>query len=433
MLNQYTRKACSETSKLAVKRGPRESVITRPRLIYITTVALSVGFFRGQLTYMRDRGFDIVVISAPGDELRRIRDREGVTTVAIPMEREISPLKDLIALVRLYRVLRQLRPAIVNVGTPKAGLLGMISAYAANVPVRVYSLHGLRLETAHGIKRYILGASERCASAFAHRVICVSKSLQRLYVKLGFTTEAKACVLGEGSVNGLDADKFRPTPQGDERARALRARLAIPDGAPVIGFVGRLTRDKGVPELLDAFDQVLRSFPDARLLMLGDFENGDPIPDSYVKRLQGHPRVVMAGFVSDTSPYYAIMHVLAFPSYREGYPTAPLEAAAAEVPTVAFKATGSVDAVCDGITGALVPLGDVASFARTLERYLSDDALRRVHGQSGHERVVRLFRPEMIWESLYEEYARLLKTKDLTSFQKLGCYSDTATQSARQN
>lgn len=404
---------------------------TTTRLIYITTVALSAnGFLQGQLTYMRERGFDIVVVSAPGDDLRMIREREGVATIAIPMEREISLLKDLIALVRLYRVLRRLRPAIVNAGTPKAGLLGMISAYAARVPVRVYSLHGLRLETTRGFKRYILGTSERCASAFAHRVICVSKSLRQLYLKRGYTTEAKVCVLGEGSANGVDADKFRPTPQG--RNRALLARLGIPDGAPVIGFVGRFTRDKGVPELLNAFDQVLRSFPDARLLMLGDFENGDPIPDSYAKRLRSHPRVVMAGFVSDTSPYYPIMHVLAFPSYREGYPTAPLEAAAAEVPTVAFKATGSVDAVCDGETGTLVPLGDVGSFARALEKYISDDALRRVHGQAGHERVVRLFRPEMIWESLYEEYAQLLKTKDLASFQKLVCYSDAATQSSPQ-
>ena len=393
----------------------------RIRLAHITTAACSAVSLKGQLAYMGRRGFDVVVISAPGDsrfpldEFRLLREREQVTTIGVPMEREISPLKDLVSLVRIYRVLRRLRPAIVNAGTPKAGLLGMIAACAAGVPVRIYSLHGLRWETAHGLKRFVLGVAERCASALAHRVICVSESLRQLYVTLGFTMETKTCVLGEGSANGVDVDEFIPTSQ----AHALRARLGIPDGGPVVGFVGRLTRDKGVPELLDAFDQVLASFPDARLLMLGDFENGDPIPESYAKRLCRHPRVVMTGNVSDPRSYYPIMDVLALPSYREGYPNVLLEAAAAQVPTVAFKATGSVDAICDGLTGTLVPLGDVGSFARALQRYLADNSLRHEHGQAGRERVLCHFRPEMIWESLYAEYSRLLKTRNRVLFQRL--------------
>jgi glycosyltransferase involved in cell wall biosynthesis len=406
-------------------------IAIKARLVYITTAAISANkFLKGQLSYLRRRGFDIVVVSAPTkitagvDELRLVGEREQVTTIAVPMEREISLLNDLVSLVRLYRVLRGLRPAIVNAGTPKAGLLGMIAGCAAGVPVRIYLLHGLRLETARGLKRFVLGIAERCTSALAHKVICVSESLMRLYVTLGFTTKFKACVLGEGSVNGVQVSEIIPTPQADKRARKLREQLGIPDGAPVLGFVGRFTRDKGIPELLDAFDQILAAFPDARLLALGDFEKGDPIQESYVKRLRGHPRVVMTGFVSNPLSYYPIMDVLAFPSYREGYPTVVLEAAAAQVPTVAFKATGSVDAICDGVTGTLVPLGDVAAFSRALQRYLSDDFLRREHGQAGRERVLRDFRPEMIWESLYEEYARLLKAKDSASFQKLVCYSD---------
>jgi glycosyltransferase involved in cell wall biosynthesis len=180
----------------------------------------------------------------------------------------------------------------------------------------------------------------------------------------------------------------------------------------VVGFVGRLTRDKGVPELLDAFDQILGSFPDARLLMLGDLEDGDPIPESYAKRLCKHPRAVMTGKVFDPPSYYPIMDVLALPSYREGSPNVLLEAGAAQVPTVAFKATGSVNAVCDGVTGTLVPLGDVDAFARALQRYLRDDFLRRKHGQAGRERVLRDFRPEMIWKLLHGEYARLLGSED---------------------
>jgi glycosyltransferase involved in cell wall biosynthesis len=393
---------------------------TMPRLVYIMTSAPSAMFLRGQLTYMRERGFDVVVISASGDRLRLIREREKVGTITVPMERELSPLKDLVSLLRLYTVLRRLRPAIVNAGTPKAGLLGMIAACAAGVPVRIYFLLGLRLETTHGVKRFVLGVAERCASAFAHRVICDSESLRRLYVKLGYTTEAKTCVPKKGSPNGIFVDEIAETQPVQARARTLRARLRIPDRAPVVGFAGRLTRDKGVPELLDAFDLILASFPDACLLMLGDFEEGDPIPKSYLKRLYCHPRVIMTGYVSDPASYYRIMDVVAFPSYREGLAGPPLEAAlVAEIPTVAFEATGTVDAVCDGVTGTIVPLGDVTSFTRALERYLRNDLLRREHGEAGRKYVLRHFSPEIVNGAIYEEYMRLLKARNRALLQKL--------------
>ena len=389
-----------------------KTMTTMPRLVYIVTHAPSAMFLRGHPTYMRERGFDVVVISAPGDELRFFRELEEVTTVTVPMEREISPLKDLVSLIRLYTVLRRLRPAIVNAGTPKAGLLGMIAACAAGVPIRIYFLLGLRLETTRGLKRFVLGVAERCASFLAHRVMCDSESLRRLYVKLGYTKQAKTCVPAKGSTNGVFTDEPTETTQVHERARALRARLGIPDDAPVIGFVGRLTRDKGVPELVDAFDLILASFPDARLLMLGRFEDNDPIPESYVKRLHSHPRVVMTGFVYDTASYYRIMDVVAFPSYREGLAVPPLEAAlVAEIPSVAFQATGTVDAVCDGVTGTIVPLGDVGSFARALERYLTHDLLRREHGQAARKYVLRHFSPEIVQEAIYREYVQLLKAR----------------------
>ncbi|MBV8211649.1 MAG: glycosyltransferase family 4 protein [Verrucomicrobia bacterium] len=402
--------------------------MTRIRLVYITTAACSSGFLKGQLAYMRTRGFDVMFVSAPSefkfgfDELHLLREREQITTLAIPLEREINLLKDLVSLVRLYRVFRRLRPAIVNAGTPKAGLLGMLAARAAGVPVRIYSLHGLRLETSRGLKRFILAVAERCTSALAHRVICVSQSLRRLYVALGLTSEDKICVLGNGSVNGVDVETFIPTSQ----APALRSDLKIPDHAPVIGFVGRFTRDKGVPELLDAFDQVLAAIPSAWLLMLGDFEKSDPIPEDCVKRLRSHPRVVMTGNISETRSYYPIMDVFALPSYREGFPTVLLEAAAAQIPIVAFKSTGCVDAISDGITGTLVPLGDTNSLARALQRYLCDDFLKREHGRLGRERILRLFRSETIWELLYEEYERLLKTRSQILFQRLMGSQDDA-------
>jgi glycosyltransferase involved in cell wall biosynthesis len=410
-----------------------EIMDTMPRLVYITTTAGTVeNFLKGQLSYMRERGFDVVAISGRGDRdwLRTVREQTGVTTIPVPMEREISPLKDFVSLIRLYTVLRRLRPAIVNAGTPKASLLGMIAACAAGVPVRIYFLLGLRLETTRGMKRFVLGLAERCASACAHKVICSSESLRRRYVALGFSTAAKTCIPGKGSPDGLTFTQERMQ-QARERARARRIDLGIPDGAPVIGFVGRFTRDKGVPELLDAFDRVLASVPDVWLLMLGCFEDGDSVPESYVQRLRSHPRIIMSGWVLDPCPYYAMMDVVACPSHREGLAGPPLEAAAvAKIPSVGFKVTGTVDAICDGVSGTIVPLGDVASFACALQRYLVDDALRYEHGQAAHKYVLRNFRSETVREAIYGEYVRLLKARSPALFQKLVDYPGRGPQRA---
>ena len=409
-----------------------ETIISMPRLVYIMTSASSARFLRGHPTYMRERGFEVVFISAPGHQVGIGNELEAVTTLTVPMEREISPFKDFASLVRLYKVLRRLRPAIVNAGTPKAGLLGMIAAWAAGVPVRIYFLLGLRLETTRGVKRFVLGIAERCTSALAHKVICVSESLRTLYVKLGCTIEAKTCVPGKGSPNGirvdpngLHPDEGTQIPQVREQGRELRAQLGIPDDVPVIGFSGRIARDKGVRELLDAFDLLLASFPDTRLLMMGPYDNSDPIPESYLKRLRNHPRVVMVGHISDTAAYYRLMDVVAFPSYREGLAGPPLEAAlVAKIPSVVFEATGAADAVCDGATGIIVPLGDVASFTCALTRYLADDILRHKHGQAAHNYVRRHFSPETVLEAIYEEYVQLLKARNRALFQKLAMFSE---------
>jgi glycosyltransferase involved in cell wall biosynthesis len=324
------------------------------------------------------------------------------------MSREASPLRDLVSWVRLVRLFRRLRPDLVAAGTPKAGLLGLLAARVVGVPARVYTLRGLRLETARGAKRRLLRRAERLTAASAHRVLCVSESLRRRAVELGVVAEAKAVVPGAGSSNGVDVARFRAAAEDREGVRSLRARLGLPEGAPVVGFVGRLTRDKGIAELLEAFDRLSRELPEARLLLLGDFESGDPVPRALADRLRADPRVVLPGFVRDTAPYYPLMDVLAFPSHREGFPNAPLEAAATEVPTVGFGVTGTVDAVADGETGRIVPPGDVAALAAALAAYLRDEELRRRHGRAARERAERRFRRETVWRAWAAEYRRLL-------------------------
>lgn len=367
----------------------------------------------GQLAYLRQQGFDVTLIASPGVDLEQSARREGVNYMPVPMSREITPGKDWTSLLHLTAVLREIQPDIVNAGTPKAGLLGMLAATWAQVPVRIYTLRGLRMETATGIKRLLLTSTERVAAACAHKVICVSPSLRDAFVKYRLGAGNKAIVLGGGSSNGVDAERFAATEARFAEARSIRQSMGIPDEARVLGFVGRLTRDKGVAELMALFQTLEKEHPDLHLLLVGGFEEGDPISARLRDQIWANPRVHITGFVNDTAAYYTAFDLLVFPSHREGLPNVPLEAASAGRPTAGFAATGTVDAVRNGETGTLVAVGDVAGLTAAVQRYLRDDVLLARHGQQAQLRVQSEFRREVIWESLANLYRAELQSRGL--------------------
>jgi glycosyltransferase involved in cell wall biosynthesis len=384
-----------------------------PRLVHLITAqpAGTQFFQQHQLEDLQRRGFDVVAISAPSENLDVMAREAGIAYVAVPMERDIAPLKDIVSLFRMFRALARLRPDIVTAGSPKAALLGLISSALLFVPARVYVLRGLRLETTRGPLRWILAAVEWITSLCAHRVICVSESLRVRYLEGRYTSAEKAVVLASGSSNGIDVERYRPCEESRRNARRLREEMNIPEAAVVVGYVGRVTVDKGGRELIEAYELVRREHPETYLLVIGDFETGVALSAEEQARLLADPRVRKTGFVWDPIPYYGIMDVLAFPSLREGFPRSPLEAAAAEIPVVGFAATGTVDSIVDGHTGAIVPLKDSVAMAVALSRYVGDRNLRLRHGQAGRERVEREFTNERVWDAFYEEYARLLREK----------------------
>jgi glycosyltransferase involved in cell wall biosynthesis len=382
----------------------------RVRVVNILTSSLSVRFLEGRAEYFEKKGFEVSVVSSPGEELARAQS-QGVQTVAVPIAREISPSKDLISLWRLVRIISRLRPTITHVGTPKGGLLGGIAAWVCRVPCRFYSLYGLRCETTTGLKRRLLVLAERIACLCAHRVFCVSESLRQAAIDLAIVDAGRCFVPASGSCNGIDAERFGPTAEALCRADMLRWQLEIPRDAPVVGFVGRLTRDKGIVELVDAYLRLRKCLPKLRLLLVGEVEEADPLPSETRRLIERESQIIHTGFVEDSVPYYHVMDVLAFPTHREGFPNAVLEAHAAGKPIVAAQSTGVVDAVINGVTGILVPVGDARALADALQLVLEDQNLAATLGTAGRKRVLCEFRQETVWDAILQEYLQHLTVK----------------------
>lgn len=353
------------------------------------------------------------IVSSPGEYFTRFAVEEGVFAHPLRMQRRITPLTDLIVLARMTYLLRKLKPAVVHASTPKGGLLGTIAAQIARVPVVIYHVRGLPFVNANGAMRWLLRLTERISCSFADYVLCVSASVRKEVVANALAPLEKTRMLLDGSSNGVAAEStFNPDrfPR-DERAR-LRRELRIPEDAVVIGFVGRLAREKGVAELLDAWRSLAEKHRDLHLLCVGWWENRDPVPSGVKTFLEEHPNAHLVGEQSDVARFYLVMDVVALPTYREGFPNVPLEAAAMRLPVVTTSALGSTDSVVDGVTGLLVPPRDPSALEIALGRYIADPDLRVAHGSAGRERVLKSFRPERIWKELAELYIRSLENVD---------------------
>ncbi|MGA3011966.1 MAG: glycosyltransferase family 4 protein [Terracidiphilus sp.] len=336
-----------------------------------------------RLRTLREAGFRVTLVSSPGELLARTAAQEGVESVAIPMRREIAPVADFVSLFRLWRLLYRLKPEMTEFSTPKAGLLGAIAGMLCGVPARIYFLRGLKLETSSGVKRRILLLAEKLAAACSHVVLCNSDSLRNQALALGVASERKLRLLGGGSSNGVDVGRFHPGPG------VLRKRLGLPSDVPVVGFVGRLTRDKGLPELIEAFETILDAKPDAHLLLVGWFDAAeDALGADLRSGIEEHPRIHLTGFVADTAPYYRVMDVMVLPTWREGFPNVVLEAAATGIPVVTTFATGSRDAVVPEVTGLLIPPGYPVAISEAVLQLLHDPERRFRMGRAARAWVL---------------------------------------------
>jgi glycosyltransferase involved in cell wall biosynthesis len=367
-----------------------------------------------RLRVFRNAGFRVLLVSGPGELLDRTARQEGVERVAIPMRREISPIADWVSLVRLWLLLIQRQPDLVEFSTPKAGLLGTLAAMLCGVPKRIYMLRGLKCETATGLKRLLLLAAERVAAACAHVVLCNSESLRAEALALHVAPARKLRLLGQGSSNGVDIHRFIPG------RTKVRARLGIPSNAPVVGFVGRLTCDKGLPELVAAFEAILSVEPSAHLLLVGWFDQAeDVLPDNLRTHILRHPQIDCTGFVADTAPYYRAMDVLVLPTWREGFPNAVLEAAASGVPVVTTESTGARDSVVPEVTGYLIPPGYPEAIAEFVLKIIRDRGQARRMGRAARSWILRNYPESRVLGLTADYYHSLLESPDVRCAQSV--------------
>ncbi len=378
-----------------------------PRMLVGVTHHHTCIVHSARLRALRQAGFSVTLVCGPGEELDRTAKLAGVDCVPVPMQREISLGADLRAFWSIWRLIGRLRPQIVEFATPKAGLLGMTASALRRVPHRVYLLRGLKLETARGFKRRLLAAAEWLTCACAQVVLVNSPSLREAAIAAGIAPAARLQVLDSGSSIGVDVERFSP---GDSD---VRIRRGISQTAKVIGYVGRLTRDKGLPELVRAFDRILQSVPDAVLLLVGWFDASEDALDlSEVSRIGNNPRIHWVGFQQDTVPWYRAMDVMVLPTLREGFPNVVLEALATGVPVVTTTATGSRDSVLPGITGELVPPGDSDALAVAVTALLADAELRRKMGAAARAWVHEHYRAELVQARVVEFYKELSSRGD---------------------
>ena len=387
------------------------------KIVYITPCAMPLQFFTGLPTFLQARGFELHAVSSPERYLWDFCADEGCHANPVPLSRSVTPLRDVASVVHLWRTLRRIRPAIVESHMSKAGLVGMMAAWLAGVPIRIYTNHGVAFSSATGWKRTVLKMLEQFSCRLASHVRCVSFSVCRLMVAEHCCKEQKIRVLANGSC-GLDAkERFNPNRVTPEVCQQVRQLYGIPPDALVLGFVGRIATLKGIDDLTRAWQVLKQEHPNLHLLIVGGVDTRNPIHPQTDALLRTDPRVHFSGEVVDTVPYYCAMNVQVLPSFHEGLPISLLEGAAMQLPLVASRIPGNVEAVQDGVTGTLFPARDVSALVEAISRYLKNPMLRRKHGLAGRMYVLPNFQREIVWEACFQEYAKLLQQAGMSTPQ----------------
>ena len=388
----------------------------RLKLIRITTVPLSLKvLLKRQLNFMSQH-FNVLAVSSPGTMLKEVAAQEGVKVGAVEMTRAITPLKDLQALWQLYRLLKKEKPVIVHTHTPKAGLLGMMAAKMANVPIRMHTVAGLPLMESTGNKRKVLETVEKITYGCATKVYPNSQNLATFILNNKFCSKGKIKVLGNGSSNGIDTDYFQPSPAIEAAGNELKTNYEIEPGDFVFLFIGRLVKDKGIEELVQAFTVLKREMKGIKLILVGPFEPElDPISAEIEEKIKTDKDIICAGFQQDVRPFLQISNALTFPSYREGFPNVPMQAGCFNLPSIVTDINGCNEIVEHEKNGLIIPVKNSQALKEAMEYLLTNKASYEAMKQQARQMIQARYDQNLFWNLLLNEYNEQLKKHSLVS------------------
>jgi glycosyltransferase involved in cell wall biosynthesis len=382
----------------------------KPKVLIMSSVSSTLWvFYRGLIERLASDGYEVTIAAMDDYHLNRFGTDYGCRILPMQIHRRISPLQDIRCIIKLAQLLKKEKYDLIHAHTPKAGMIGMIAAWLMRVPVRIYTLHGLPLETVRGVKKRIYRAVERLTAACATYRLAVSHSLADRAVELGVCRKDTYHILADGSACGVDPSRFCSANKDPLKTAALKNSLSIPQDAVVVGFVGRITKDKGMDCLLDAFSLLSDQYEKVYLLLVGDYDAArDNRSDGYRKKIEANPKIRHQSFVDDIVPYYFLMDLLVLPSRREGFNYALLEAGACGLPAVTTRVTGCVDAVLENETGFIVSVDDPDQLRRAMETLINNPELRVRMGSTAEQRVSRDFNSKRLIDEHVKLYRQLL-------------------------
>lgn len=372
----------------------------KKKLIRVSTVPESLETFcKGQLKWL-SQYYDVVAISSPLQELDIIQEREGVKTIAVSMERHISLWKDLKSLVRMIIVLHQEKPDIVHSMTPKAGLITMLAAWICRVPVRMHTYTGLVFPTATGVMQQVLIWTDRILCACANCINPEGKGVANDLKKFNITSKPLH-IIGNGNVRGVDLTYWSKKSIKEESV--MPSSLGIENDDFVFIFVGRLVGDKGINELIEAFEQIHQ--PHVKLLLVGPYEqNLDPLKEITMETIASDKRIITTGSQRDVRPYYALADAFVFPSYREGFPNTVLEAGAMELPSIVTNINGANEIIEEGLNGIIIPARNSVKLLDAMNVFLENKAMLKQMANNARKVVETKFEQKFLWKELLKTY-----------------------------
>lgn len=379
----------------------------------------AVALLRGQLAWFREQGWDVTLVSSPDEDAQRAVRREQVSFVGIPMKRNISLIHDLKSSLEWMRLIRRVRPDVVNVGTPKASLLGILSAWVHRTPRRIYTIRGLRLEGTSGPLEKLLWAMEKLTIAMATDVIAISPSLGKELVRRKLAAPQDIWIIGSGSSNGVDSDAIHKRVVNVDRD-SLRQQLGIDPDKFVVGYIGRVVPSKGVDTLLEALQSDTLD-ENVEVLIVGSLD------DSALKQKIDslNSRVYVVPWTEDVWGYLPVIDLLCHPTLREGFGNVVVEAAAAGIPAITTRVTGAIDTVVNGKTGLHIDATDVEALVTTINLLAVDEGLRLRLGECARQRVWTDFKPADIWSGI-EAVAD--SRRDVPQLKRLDQYSENGAE-----